>query len=192
MGGSRGGPEANPRSDRTRAKEIRRAKSRRPPSFGSTRVFVNAGRLLRCGLAGRLCERHQLRDVALNQRLDLIVDLIEARHLYLRDDGAKLRNVFLLHIESRLLDRDYFVELLLRVGVGEVIVLGRKILELFYVAVFDSIHTFFIGVVDRPELRRFIGSEIHVGPYGCLALRAGGRDVELLLRRLREGGAAYS
>src|SRR5277367_4111135 len=141
LGRSRGGRQAHPRVDRSPAKKVT------PPASSVLAEPGRAALLLRSGLARRLRQRHQLRDVALDQRLDLVVDLVEARHLHLRDGSLELRDEFPLDIEARLLDSYYLVKLLQSVGIGEIAVLGCEGLELTDVAVFDRIHPGFVGVV---------------------------------------------
>src|SRR5713101_5208247 len=80
-------------------------------------------------LAGWMRERDQLRDVALDKRLNLVVDLIEAGHFDSRKNLAELGHEIFLHVEARLLNSHHLVEFLARVRIAEVLVLVGKILE---------------------------------------------------------------
>src|SRR6266403_3848997 len=112
----------------------RRLRWRQAEQFTPELIWQTRGALLTLTLAGWMREWDQLRDVALDQRLDLVVDLVEAGHFNSGDRIAELRDELFLDVEAPLLNSDHLFEFLSCVRIAEVLVLVRKILEFLNVA----------------------------------------------------------
>ena len=123
MGRSRGRPAS---SSSRRSIACEESNSARPRcSGGACSPRITAAE----SLAGRRRQRYQLRDVALDQRLDCCRSDRSASPS-LCETTARTAVRFLLHIEPRLLDGQHFVEFLLRGVIGQIVVILREFLEL--------------------------------------------------------------
>src|SRR5215467_3543488 len=103
-------------------------------------------------------QRYSLRNITLQQRAKLAVDLKKPCHFDWTEHRAKFRDEAFLSIETRLLNRDYLVEFRVCIVLGQVGI--AEVFQFPQMTIVDLFHLGFVLIVQWPKFLGLIRSEI--------------------------------